>query len=65
MLRTIRHEQRKFNMIQRNGKISHALGLEELISFKWSLQSTSCKMLGWMNHKLKSRLLGEITTSVM
>ena len=23
-----------------------------------SRQSTSCKMLGWMNHKLESRLLG-------
>ena len=26
------------------------------------LQSTSCKMLGWMNHKLESRLLREIST---
>ena len=25
-----------------------------------SVQSTSCKMLGWMKHKLESRLLGEI-----
>ena len=25
------------------------------------MQSTSCEMLGWMNHKLKSRLLGEIS----
>ena len=24
------------------------------------MQSTSCKMLGWMKHKLESRLLGEI-----
>ena len=24
------------------------------------MQSTSCEMLGWMKHKLKSRLLGEI-----
>ena len=24
------------------------------------VQSTSCKMLGWMKHKLESRLLGEI-----
>ena len=24
------------------------------------MQSTSCKMSGWMNHKLESRLLGEI-----
>ena len=27
------------------------------------LQSTSCKMLGWMNHKLESRLPGEISTT--
>ena len=26
-----------------------------------SLQSTSCKMLGWMKHKLESRLPGEIS----
>ena len=25
-----------------------------------SMQSTSCKMLGWMKHKLESRFLGEI-----
>ena len=29
------------------------------------MQSTSCKMLGCMNHKLESRLPGEITTSDM
>ena len=23
------------------------------------MQSTSCEMLGWMNHKLESRLLGK------
>ena len=27
-----------------------------------SVQSTSCEMPGWMNHKLESRLLGEIVT---
>ena len=27
------------------------------------MQSTSCEMLGWMNHKMESRLLVEITTS--
>ena len=27
------------------------------------MQSTSCKMLGWMTHKLESRLLGEIPTT--
>ena len=25
------------------------------------LQSTSCEMLGWMEHKLESRFLGEIS----
>ena len=27
------------------------------------MQSTSCEMPGWMNHKLESRLSGEISTS--
>ena len=27
------------------------------------LQSTSCKMLGWVNHKLESRFPGEIPTT--
>ena len=27
-----------------------------------SMQSTSCEMQGWMNHKLESRLPGEIST---
>ena len=26
-----------------------------------SMQSTSCEMLGWMKHKLESRLPGEIS----
>ena len=26
------------------------------------MQSTSCEMPGWMNYKLESRLLGEIST---
>ena len=25
------------------------------------MQSTSCRMLGWMKHKLESKLLGEIS----
>ena len=28
-----------------------------------SMQSTSCKMSGWLNHKLELRLLGEISTT--
>ena len=26
------------------------------------MQNTSCKMLGWMNHRLEARLLGKIPT---
>ena len=29
-----------------------------------SMHSTSYKMQGWMNHKLESRLLGEISTTL-
>ena len=32
-----------------------------LPAYLTSMQSTSCEMLGWMNHKLESRLLGEIS----
>ena len=28
------------------------------------MQSTSCEMLGWMKHKLESRLLGKISVSL-
>ena len=27
------------------------------------MQSTSCEMLGWMTHKLESRLPGEMSTT--
>ena len=36
-----------------------------LSAYLTSMQSTSCEMPGWMNHKLESRLLGEISTSHM
>ena len=28
------------------------------------MQSTSCEMLGWMKHKLESRVPGEISTTL-
>ena len=34
-----------------------------LLPYLTFVQSTSCKMLGWMNHKLESRLPGEISTT--
>ena len=57
------------------------LDMEQLTGSKWEKEyvkavychtayltymlSTSCEMPGWMNHKLESRLLGEITISYM
>ena len=35
------------------------------LAYLTSMQSTSSKMLGWINHKLESRFLGEISTSNM
>ena len=32
-------------------------------SVNTSCEMLSCKMLGWMNHKLESRLLGKISTT--
>ena len=29
------------------------------------MQSTLCEMPGWMNHRLESRLLGEISTTLI
>ena len=31
--------------------------------FSTCMKSTSCEMLGWMNHNLESRFLGEISTT--
>ena len=35
------------------------------LAYLTSMQVTSHEMLDWMNHKLESRLLGEILTSDM
>ena len=34
-----------------------------LSAYLTSMQSTFCEIPGWMNHKLESRLLGEISTT--
>ena len=35
------------------------------LAYLTSMQNTSCKILGWMKHKLELRLPGEISTSDM
>ena len=60
----VKKQQLEPDMEQQNGS---KLG-EEYIkavychsAYLTSVQSTSCKMPGWMKHKLESRLLGELS----
>ena len=43
-------------------KISHVKAVYCHPAYSTYMQSTSCEMLGWMKHKLESRLPGEIPT---
>ena len=59
----VRKQQLELNMEQQTGST-----WEECVkavychpAYLISMQSTSCKMPGWMNHKLQSRLPGEIS----
>ena len=60
----IRKQQLELDMEQQTGS---KLGKEYVKTVYYhpayltSMQSTSCEMLGWMKHKLESRLLGEIS----
>ena len=62
----VRKQQLELDMEQRAGS---KLGNEYVKAvqchptYLTSMQSTSCKMLGWMKHKLELRLLGEISTT--
>ena len=61
----VKKQQSELNMEQQTGS---KLGKEYVKAvychhvYLTYRQSTSCEMLGWMNHKLDSRLLGEIST---
>ena len=60
----VERQQLELDMEQRTGS---KLGKEYVKAvychpaYLISMQSTSCKMPGWMKHKLESRLLGEIS----
>ena len=59
----VKKQQLELEMEQQSGSKS---GKEHVKAVYWhpayltSMQSTSCEMLGWMKHKLESRLSGEI-----
>ena len=60
----VRKQQLELDMEQKTGS---KLGKEYINAvychpaYLTSMQSTSCEMLGWMNHRLKSRLLGDVS----
>ena len=60
----VKKQQLELNIEQQTGS---KLGKEYIKAvychpaYLTSVLSTSCEMLGWMNHKLESRLLGEIS----
>ena len=60
----VKKQQLELDMEQQTGS---KLGTEYvkavycLPAYLTYMQSTSCKMPSWMNHKLESRLLGEIS----
>ena len=54
----IKKQQLESDMEQRTGPNVKAVYCHP--AYLTYMQSISCKMLGWMKHKLESRLLGEI-----
>ena len=62
----VKKQQLELDMEQGTGS---KLGKEKLkavschLAYLTCMQSTSCKMLGWMKHKVESRLLGEIAVT--
>ena len=60
----VKKQQLALDMEQQTGS---KLGKEYIKAIYYHLadltqmQSTSCEMLGWMKHKLESKLLGEIS----
>ena len=60
----VKKQQLELDMEQQTGSISGKEYVKAVychLAYLTSVQSTSCEMLGWMKHKLKSRLLGEIS----
>ena len=64
MCMQVKKQQLELDMDQQTGSISGKEYVKAVYShpaYLTSMQSTSCKMPGWMKHKLESRLPGEIS----
>ena len=62
----VRKQQLELDMEQQTGSKSGKEYVKAVYchpAYLTYMQSTSCDMPGWMNHKLKSRLLGEISVT--
>ena len=60
----VKKQQLELNMEQHTGSKSGKEYIKAVYchpAYLTDMQSTSCETLGWMNHKLESRLLGEIS----
>ena len=60
----VKKQQLELDMEQQTGSRSgkdHVKAVYCHSAYLTSLQSISCEMLGWMKHKLESRLPGEIS----
>ena len=60
----VRKQQLELDMEQQTGSKSGKGYVKAVCchpAYLTYMQSTSCEMWGWMKHKLKSRLLGEIS----
>ena len=60
----VKKQQLELDMEQQTGSNSGKEYIKAVycyLAYLTSMQSTSCEMLGWMKHKLESRLPGEIS----
>ena len=62
----LKKQQLELDMEQQTGSKSEKEYIEAVcchLAYLTYMQSTSCKMPGWMKHKLESRFLGEISVT--
>ena len=62
----VRKQQLELDMEQQTGSKSGKEYIKAIYchpAYLTYMENTSCKMLGWMTHKLESRLLGEMSIS--
>ena len=62
----VKKQQLELDMEQQTGSKSGKENIKAVFchpAYLTYMQSTSCKMPGWMKHKLESRLLGKISTT--